>query len=611
MMKKSQYLMLSLIGFASVMAVSSPSSAKTKVPTTVSVVFNARDQIEMNDYVNKTVDPTSPFYHQYLTPNQVAQKYGRTASKISDFNQYFRKYHLKSAAYPGNFVMKVSGSQTNLVKAFKAFRTKSNSRKAVTKTRLPEKLSSQVASVLGLYIDNKKSTKKPAKQFAKISSNLVEGDKPAATNSTTEFAKKYGTQKFINRYGVNKLYDKDLHGQGQRIGVIVTDDFNRSDVAQYWKSIGVSADTARIHKIYTTDKTNGPTVKSTDDLESLMEATLDVSQAGAVADQSQLDAYIGVTKGDTIPDVQYLNDFAQAVSDNRDKQLTTSTSFGDELTGFGQGGLSETISQFSDAINLVYEQAALQGISIFNAIGDHGPYEETNSQQNLSLPTSEYAVQVGGTTLPYQKIMNGVVVNVSKERAWGDTYSQGSLTKPAVFAGGGGGFSRLNPTPAFQQGVSGVNTYNAFDVLKYAGQKGYLINPNPGAISGTHQGRNVPDVSGIADLNTGYANYVSYKVGKQRQGIWLTLGGTSMVAPQMAGASAVINSGLKTSTGFWNPQLYKFAVQPDTPFHVLDDATMANTNLFYTGQPGKVYNQATGLGTVDFNKLFNKFEAQE
>lgn len=266
-----------------------------------------------------------------------------------------------------------------------------------------------------------------------------------------------------------------------------------------------------------------------------MEATLDVSQAGAVADQSQLDAYIGVTKGDTIPDVQYLNDFAQAVSDNRDKQLTTSTSFGDELTGFGQGGLSETISQFNDAINLVYEQAALQGISIFNAIGDHGPYEETNSQQNLSLPTSEYAVQVGGTTLPYQKIMNGVVVNVSKERAWGDTYSQGSLTKPAVFAGGGGGFSRLNPTPAFQQGVSGVNTYNAFDVLKYAGQKGYLINPNPGAISGTHQGRNVPDVSGIADLNTGYANYVSYKVGKQRQGIWLTLGGTSMVAPQMAG----------------------------------------------------------------------------
>ena len=36
----------------------------------------------------------------------------------------------------------------------------------------------------------------------------------------------------------------------------------------------------------------------------------------------------------------------------------------------------------------------------------------------------------------------------------------------------------------------------------------------------------------------------------------------------------------------------------------------ASNNLYYTGQPGKIYNQASGLGTINFAKLNAKFNSE-
>ncbi|WP_279404031.1 hypothetical protein [Secundilactobacillus kimchicus] len=68
----------------------------------------------------------------------------------------------------------------------------------------------------------------------------------------------------------------------------------------------------------------------------------------------------------------------------------------------------------------------------------------------------------------------------------------------------------------------------------------------------------------------------------------------------------MMNSGLNAPIGFWNPQIYKFAQSSDSPFTPLDSITN-NDNLYYTGQPGKLYNQATGLGTINFDKLYSNF----
>ncbi len=165
-----------------------------------------------------------------------------------------------------------------------------------------------------------------------------------------------------------------------------------------------------------------------------------------------------------------------------------------------------------------------------------------------------------------------------------------------MLAGGGGGISHLYDTPEYQQDVPGVNTFNARQYLSN------LLQPrmNPVLISGTDYGRNFPDVSADADPMTGYQIYSAGK--------WQVMGGTSAVAPQFNGATAVINSGKGTRMGFWNPQIYKLAQDKDkTPFTVLDSDSN-NSNLYYVGQPGKVYNQATGLGTVNFEKLYDAYQ---
>ena len=57
-------------------------------------------------------------------------------------------------------------------------------------------------------------------------------------------------------------------------------------------------------------------------------------------------------------------------------------------------------------------------------------------------------------------------------------------------------------------------------------------------------------------------------------------GGTSFVAPQLNGSTAVIDSALGHRVGFWNPRIYAAAQPPARPFTQLDTAGTGNDNLY-------------------------------
>jgi subtilase family serine protease len=88
------------------------------------------------------------------------------------------------------------------------------------------------------------------------------------------------------------------------------------------------------------------------------------------------------------------------------------------------------------------------------------------------------------------------------------------------------------------------------------------------------------------------------------QGGW---GGTSFVAPQMNGSTAVIDSALGHRVGLWNPSIYAVANSSSSPFNPLDTASTSNDNLFYTGNPGEPYNQGVGLGIPNLTALSADF----
>ncbi len=149
------------------------------------------------------------------------------------------------------------------------------------------------------------------------------------------------------------------------------------------------------------------------------------------------------------------------------------------------------------------------------------------------------------------------------------TDAQGNYTSETAWSGSGGGISAFISKPSYQSGVTQSATF-----------------------------RTSPDVSLLADPNTGVAIFDSYDFPGSS---WLELGGTSLAAPMFSAMIAVADQGrnyvgLQTLDGPTQtlPMLYSL---PSSDFH---DIT-SGSNGTYNAGPG--YDLVTGLGSPIGNKL--------
>ena len=117
----------------------------------------------------------------------------------------------------------------------------------------------------------------------------------------------------------------------------------------------------------------------------------------------------------------------------------------------------------------------------------------------------------------------------------------------------------------------------------------------------------VPDLGTNADPYSGYLLYEPSAVGVGEPALEGGWGGTSFVAPQLNGSTAVIDSFLGHRVGFWNPSIYAFATGGSSPFTPLQASGTSNDNLYYTGNPGQVFNQGNGLGIPNLSRLAADF----
>ena len=156
------------------------------------------------------------------------------------------------------------------------------------------------------------------------------------------------------------------------------------------------------------------------------------------------------------------------------------------------------------------------------------------------------------------------------ETAWNIPPSAGG---PAA---GGGGFSRLFPRPAYQDGIAGIGAT-----------------------------RGVPDVAADADHRTGMAIAFS---GGGKDYILLGGGGTSVAAPLWAAVIALADQYAGRDLGFVNPALYRIgrSAYYHQAFH--DVTTGTNTVTFptqtitgYQAAPG--WDPVTGWGSPNAQVL--------
>jgi len=229
-------------------------------------------------------------------------------------------------------------------------------------------------------------------------------------------------------------------------------------------------------------------------------------------------------------------------------------------------------------------------------------------------PASDTAITAaGGTTLPvsFEFCLNQACtppffdITIPNERVWGWDYLEPLCAATGapdpiqcgIFpAGGGGGVSIDFPIPLYQLLIPGVQR-------SQPGQKWVLkdeidgVDPISTTLPAHYPGRNLPDISFNADPETGYIIlYTSDKNGPEV----LAGGGTSFVAPQLNGVTALLSQSLHGARlGLLNYPLYALALSGQAykgshaPLHVITDGD----NWFYKGRNG--YSPAAGLGTMD------------
>nr|WP_239541349.1 protease pro-enzyme activation domain-containing protein [Pullulanibacillus pueri] len=570
----------------------------TKV--TVDIVMKVQNQAELQRYINSTVTPGSRNYHKYLNVSQFKAKYAPNPSEVNRVTRYLKSFGIQSQVYKDNLVITATGTVAQFNKAFsielKHAKFHGKSFRATKKSpRAPKDVAQNILAILGLS-DYSSFTTNIAKRPVDIKESAEQG--PLNLDPSD----------LIEHYHLQPLYDKGATGKGQTIGIVTLADFNPEDAYSFWKQEGIET---KPHRIKVNEVDGGSGYDGYD------ETTLDVEQSGALAPDANINVYVGPNT-----DPGFVDAFAQAINENKAQQLSVSWGLSEPTIDYYVDQQMES-PEYAEVFNELFMQAAAQGISMFAAAGDAGAYDATRSlgtyQLSVDNPAdSPYITAAGGTTLPWEvTTSSGVKVQVNHERAWGWDYlypffDSLGLNTPSgwlanYFVGGGGGFSTQFDTPDYQKGVRGVNTYTGVKQWQANADFSSVEKIEPEIVKGKGSGRNLPDLSMNADPYSGYKIYTSDPGNPGSNGEMSAIGGTSIVAPQLSGISALINSDNHNRVGFWNPQIYRFAQEKDSPFDPLNATGSANDNLFYTGTKGTIYNQATGLGIPDVAALAKKF----
>ena len=275
------------------------------------------------------------------------------------------------------------------------------------------------------------------------------------------------------------------------------------------------------------------------------EVLLDICMAGAIAPKAKFMMYFT-----EFTEQGWVDALTSAVTATQNRPSVISISYGNPEDG--PTGQILWTQQAIMKVNEALQRAALAGINVCVSAGDQGSTEEVQDhRQHVDFPASSpWVLACGGTRVV---AANGVI---NRETVWNDGPSSAT----------GGGISNLFALPTYQ---------NAANVP---------VSVNPG-----HRiGRGVPDVSGIADPDTGVL-----VIGPD--GSVGGIGGTSATAPMWAGLIARLNQLLGTPLGFLNPILYK-----NLASGVLRDVSEGDNGAY---RAGAGWDACTGLGSPNGTRI--------
>ena len=362
-----------------------------------------RNREALTNLLQELYDPTSPQYHQYLTPAQFTELFGPSTADYLAVKDFAQANNLKvTRAYPNRVVLDVNATVADIEKAFHLTMRVYQHPTEVRTFYAPDTEPTVDTTVPILDISGLDNFALPRPLVHKSSAK-----NPAQPAYGSGSGGTYLGKDFRAAYAPNVA----ATGLGQSVGLLEFDGYYTSDITSYETQAGLP-NVALTNVLL--DNFNGNPGSGN------IEVALDIEMAISMAPGlNQVIVYEAGPKG--IPN----NILSRMVSDNLAKQLSSSWTWG--------GGPNSTTDS-------LFQQMAAQGQSFFQAAGDSDAYTSA-----LPEPADNpYITIVGGTTLT----TTGPAGSWVSEATW-NWYNSGAGTN-----GTGGGISTSYAIPSWQQGIS-------------------------------------------------------------------------------------------------------------------------------------------------------------
>ncbi|MGW0630797.1 S53 family peptidase [Streptomyces sp. NPDC002758] len=501
------------------------------------VYLAGRNASGLAAYAKAVSDPSSPLYGKYLSAKQVQARFGATKAQVAAVKSWLNAAGLKVTEVTQHYVAvtgdvaaaeKAFGTQLhNFAKGSKTYRAPSST------ASVPQSLKGAVLTVTGLdSAPHRASHQDQLPPPDAVFNNAGPFSSYYGSNIASTLPDAYGTK---IPYAVQGYTGKQLraaYGAGTATGkgvrVAITDAYASPtigfDAATYANKHGDAAwKTGQLHQVL--PKNYKKTVEC-GAAGWYGEETLDVEAVHAVAPAADV-TYVGAA---SCFDDDLLDSLGKIV-DNHLADIV-SNSWGDIE--------ANQTPDLAAAYDQVFQLGAVEGIGFYFSSGDNGDEVAHTGTKQVDTPAnSAWVTAVGGTSLAVGK---------------GDTYlwETGWGTEKASLSADG--TSWTNFPGAFTSGAGGGTSST---VAEPSYQKGVV--PKALATANSPAGnRVVPDISAIADPNTGFkvGQTQTFPDGSQQYSEY-RIGGTSLAAPVIAAVQALAQEARGgQAIGFANPVIY-------------------------------------------------------
>jgi hypothetical protein len=518
----------------------------------IMVSLQYQHQAQLNSFLDDVQNPLSSQYHQFLSKADFASTY---SPKVSDYNgltDFFSQQGLQVNKFDDRVSINLVGTFKQFEDVFhtqiNVFRSGSESYFAPTKQLSVESsFANAISGISGLN----------NKWHAQL--------QPMFTGSGSS-EKLYGTDLQVG-YQLDQLYSAGYptsmtivtilwagtDSSGNKVGA-----YYPNDITNYFSQVIPAGQPQPQVYGYPVGGAAAPGLSSTKDTsQANYESTLDIEMAGSLAPGASIVEVYGPQAT-----MNYLDQCFAAVLNPSGSSGAATALQNTVVISNSWGGSDST-----DSLWHQYEQqAAARGITVLASSGDDGT-TTTPSFPATSAYNTYGTIAVGGTTT----ILSGTASNdgtgttgISSQSVWYNTPSAGD--------GSQSGVSSVYAKPNWQAGSSDANS----------------------VISAVRNGRGTADIAGVG------ANTLIYITSSSGSAGMVTLFGTSVASPLVAGQVAVMDNYMGSLEGFFAPTIYQLGqAQYDgqyasaKPFY---DVTTGAT-AHYSALAG--YDLPTGWGSIN------------